>query len=356
MTDPGGLERRYRRLLACYPRAFRREHTEEMLAVLMAGAAPGRRRPGLAESADLIRSAAGMRLKPAGPGQSNRPWTDALAVFSVVAPLFLLAADLLDLALPYHLPLAYRLGPDPQIQFFARYGHQWDGLWLIHLTGFATAVCCQVIVAALVLLRLRRMALAAAVGSVLYWSVAISGYPALLEVIAASVGILETAALIASPGPRRGRHLLNWRHGIVLLLAAAAVHASEIIYRLTNPIWLGTRAQPGPVPWTALVVAVAFAAAAALAAALLVDRYLLALLAAMFCPFAILLVSIADGSSSQLFTRPVPLGHLALFCIPPLLLAGGAVLTAVTPLRFRVVLSSGPDQPRPAIGRARFRD
>lgn len=337
MTDPASQERRNRRLLACYPRAFRREHTEEMLAVLMAGARQGRR-PSLAESADLIRSAAEMRLRPAWPERANRPWTDALAVFSVVAPLFLLAADILDLALPYHLPL------DTRIQFFSRPA---GGLWLIHLSGFATAVCCQMIVAALVLLGLRRMALAAAVVSVLYWSVAISGYSALLEVIAASVGILEVAALIASAGPRRGRHLVNWRHGVVLLLAAAAVHASEIIYRL-NPFWPGTPAGPRPDSSTYVVIAVVFATAAALAAALLVDRYFLVLLAAMLCPFAILLISIARGSSSNLFGFPVPLGHLALFCIPPLLLAAGALLTAVTPLRFRVVLSSNPDQPRPA--------
>jgi hypothetical protein len=200
------------------------------------------------------------------------------------------------------------------------------------------------IVAALVLLGLRRMALAAAVVSVLYWSVAISGYSALLEVIAASVGILEVAALIASAGLRRGRRLVNWRHGVVLLLAAAAVHASEIIYRL-NPFWPGTPAGPRPDSSTYVVIAVVFAAAAALAAALLVDRYFLVLLAAMLCPFAILLISIARGSSSNLFGFPVPLGHLALFCIPPLLLAAGAVLTAVTPLRFRVVLSSDPASP-----------
>jgi hypothetical protein len=38
MSDVTGLERRYRRLVACYPRAFRREHEQEILAVLMAGA------------------------------------------------------------------------------------------------------------------------------------------------------------------------------------------------------------------------------------------------------------------------------------------------------------------------------
>jgi hypothetical protein len=64
MTDVTHLERRYRRLLACYPKAFRREHEDEMLVVLMAGARNGRRRPGLADSADLIRNAIWMRIRP----------------------------------------------------------------------------------------------------------------------------------------------------------------------------------------------------------------------------------------------------------------------------------------------------
>jgi hypothetical protein len=36
MTESAGLERGYRRLLACYPRAYRRDHADEILAVLMA--------------------------------------------------------------------------------------------------------------------------------------------------------------------------------------------------------------------------------------------------------------------------------------------------------------------------------
>jgi hypothetical protein len=59
-----GLERRYRRLLACYPRAFRRENEEEILAVLLACAEEGQQRPGMASSADLIRGAIRMRLRP----------------------------------------------------------------------------------------------------------------------------------------------------------------------------------------------------------------------------------------------------------------------------------------------------
>lgn len=67
MTDQADLERGYRRLLAWYPRAFRRENGPEILAVLMACAPDGRRRPGLAESADLIRNGLRMRLRPGVP-------------------------------------------------------------------------------------------------------------------------------------------------------------------------------------------------------------------------------------------------------------------------------------------------
>jgi hypothetical protein len=67
MSDQAALERRYRRLLACYPRAFRRDNAEEILAVLLACAQDGQQRPGLAASADLLRSAVLMRLRPPVP-------------------------------------------------------------------------------------------------------------------------------------------------------------------------------------------------------------------------------------------------------------------------------------------------
>src|SRR6202167_591424 len=67
MTDQENLERAYRRLLAWYPRAFRRENGQEILAVLLACAPDGQRRPGLAQAADLIRSGLWMRLRPSAP-------------------------------------------------------------------------------------------------------------------------------------------------------------------------------------------------------------------------------------------------------------------------------------------------
>jgi hypothetical protein len=62
VSDSTQLERRYRRLLAFYPNAFRREHEQEMLAVLIAGAAEGQRRPSLDEAIDLVSNAILMRL------------------------------------------------------------------------------------------------------------------------------------------------------------------------------------------------------------------------------------------------------------------------------------------------------
>ena len=67
MNSSPSLERGYRRLLAFYPRTFRRENEDEILAVLLATAGEDQRRPGLAISADLIRSGLLMRLRPTVP-------------------------------------------------------------------------------------------------------------------------------------------------------------------------------------------------------------------------------------------------------------------------------------------------
>jgi hypothetical protein len=70
MTDHEHLERAYRRRLAWYPRAFRDEHGPEILAVLMAEAPDGQRRPGLAGSADLIRAGLWLRMRPGVPASA----------------------------------------------------------------------------------------------------------------------------------------------------------------------------------------------------------------------------------------------------------------------------------------------
>ena len=197
------LERGYRRLLAAYPRAFRAEQGEEILAVLMSGAQQGQRRPRLAEAADLIRSAVRMRLWPQRSGPERRDLADGLAAFSLLAPLFLLAADILMVALPYRLPasplLVATFGPHREI----------GGLSLLRLHFFDVAVGFELLIAVLVLLGLRGLALLAIPASAVFfaassWWIPWMPYP--LQLITAGVLLVEVAALIASPGPcHRGR-------------------------------------------------------------------------------------------------------------------------------------------------------
>jgi uncharacterized membrane protein YuzA (DUF378 family) len=85
MTDQANLERAYRRLLAWYPRAFRRESGQEFLGVLMASAPPGQRRPGLAESADLICNGLRMRLRPSVPRSARTVQAAVLLMYAGAA-------------------------------------------------------------------------------------------------------------------------------------------------------------------------------------------------------------------------------------------------------------------------------
>ena len=64
MSSAERLEAAYRRWLRCYPGWFRREHEDEMLAVLTAGAGPARRRPPTVECVDLLWGGMLLRIRP----------------------------------------------------------------------------------------------------------------------------------------------------------------------------------------------------------------------------------------------------------------------------------------------------
>ena len=81
ISDQAHLERGYRRILAWYPRSFRHESEDEVLAVLLATASDGQTRVGLAEAWDLVRGGLRMRLWPAAP----RPRTVRTAVTLMLA-------------------------------------------------------------------------------------------------------------------------------------------------------------------------------------------------------------------------------------------------------------------------------
>ena len=338
MTGSSGLEQGYRRLLACYPRVYRREHAEEILAVLMAGAPQGQKRPRLVESADVFWSALKMRLRGPGPASENRPWADALALFSLVAPLFLLLVDILNVALPYRLRL------DTRIPFFARaYGlhPEIGGLPLLSVHIFTITVGAEVVIAALVLLGLRWAALAALVGTAGYWVAAGHSMPWIpypLQLVTTGVFIVEAAALVASPGPRRGRQLVNWRLGVMLVVVAAVVHVSTLRYdTMTFP---GRLLAPQPSVATIYLAGSVVLAVAAVVLAVVwkLSPYLLLLLAAMFWPYAIQLAFVSTGGSTDLLGNPTP-QHLVALYLLPVLFACWVLLTAVAPGRSRLLPS-----------------
>ena len=338
MSEPASLEHGYQRLLAWYPPAFRSEQGEEMLAVLMAGAQPGQRRPGLLESLDVLRSAVRMRLRAMLSAPQSHGWTDALAVFSVAAPLFLLVADLLEVVLPYHAPSISLLG------FFGR-NTEIGGMSLVRVHFFDIAVGCQVIIAVLVLLGLRWLALAAvaaSAGCLAAFSQWINWIPFPLQVLTAAGYLLTAVALIASPGPRRGRQLLTWGHGVVLLLAAGAVQASTLLYDSASGLVRFLSPRP-PQMWIYFVISIVLAVAAvAVAVVLRMNRWFMLLLVAMFYPYVMQVAHPPSSSSGNLLGSPTP-AHLAVLFGPPVLVAGVAVIAAV--MRWAVSLRSEPHQP-----------
>jgi hypothetical protein len=98
MTESQRLERGYRRLVALYPRAFRRESEEEIVGVLLSTALPGQRRVGMAESADLIRGAVRMHRGPRLPrallAAVRLTYVGAAAELGVLIVLLVTAASL----------------------------------------------------------------------------------------------------------------------------------------------------------------------------------------------------------------------------------------------------------------------
>ena len=86
------LERRYSRLLRCYPPAHRQVHREEMLGVLLATARPGQRAPGARQTVNLVACGLAIRARRALSSLADETWQDALAVVSLIAPVLMLTA------------------------------------------------------------------------------------------------------------------------------------------------------------------------------------------------------------------------------------------------------------------------
>lgn len=315
MTGAPGLERGYRRLLTCYPARFRSEHGGELLAVLLAGARDGQRRPGLAESASLLRCGLGMRLRPDASQTARQGWADALAAFILAGPVFLLATTLL---------VALAGG----VYSLRRGGFT----MLLGMPGFWITLGFQAVLAALVLTGLRRAALVmTAAAGVYFFNFYLGVYsstfpqssPEVWRLLAISVCIVELAALLGSPGPRRGRDLVHWGHGVVLLLCAAALASSALLQQAAR--------EPAV---TLLLMVIAVAVIARLARAVRLNRYFRLLLAAMAWPCVLFLAYRAfDWPWLYLTSYERP----ALLLAGPVLTAAVALISTVRPRRRQII-------------------
>jgi len=198
-SRPEILERRYQRLLAWYPPRHRAAHGDEMLGVLLAAAPDGQRRPRIAEAANLLWGALLIWLRPRPAEQTASGWSDALAAFSVAAPLALLLANRLTIATD-GVGLADRGGVTFVLSSLA-----FSGLGLavpFVLLGLRRAggfICCA---AALLLAFMAGHA----IYSALFTAVAGSSFIAIPLFSYAT----EAGALLSSPGPRRGWRVPGW--------------------------------------------------------------------------------------------------------------------------------------------------
>ena len=323
-TGDSRIEKRYRRLLALYPKDHRREHAEEMVGVLLAADCDTRVRAPkpvawalrfgqrTADSADLIGGALRIRGRMAlnrlrrtrwlSWTVRDQRWSDALAVVSVVAPLLLLVAALTEFRIPQ--AVASSITGHPHWGLTATLG-------LADLPMAAGAPG----VTLLVFLRLRRLAglgaLATAIGQVAAGAVpAFAGYADPAVAFTVLLSCTTAVALLLSPGPDRGLALLT-RSGTALVGAGALI--------------LGGFSVGGKVaglPADLLIAAVLVSVAAACLRAP-VSRRVLALLAIPVIPYAFLwqeklAVDLfgQPGGGSAIIPSSIPLLYL-----PPLLLA-----------------------------------
>ncbi len=331
MNQREELARRYRQRLALYPRAYRREHEEEMLAVLLECARPGQEFPRIVESLDLIGGALRMRLRLLQPYEGNIG-IDALAAFSLLAPLLLLGPVLATLMLHLvHGPAA----PDPSLR--ARFPLMAQAYYARDLAahGVNLATEGQLAVAIAVMLRLRRLAVAV-IGVVLALWIFDARYGfspgGVFSYFFLTCYGLEAAALIASPGPRRGLQLLSWKSGAVLAAAAAAL---TVTWTVTVGLAYGGNPSETAVQLNGVSVLALVILAAGVFLLSQLGRYVVALFAAMFCPYLLFLGRLIGDVPIMTQVQA-----LVVLSVPPVVALGAIVAVA-----YRHRNRPAPDRP-----------
>lgn len=234
MTAP--LELQYRRLLAAYPAAHRRDYEEEMVGVLMAGAEPGQRRPAPREAADLLWSGLVARLGRGAQELRTAGWRDAAAVAGLISVLLLAAVAGRRLVLGVQVIWEY---DDPMRRFGI------DGGLLFDVAARSAA---WVAVLVAVLLAARRTAVGLAVVALLVELAAIGvwlpdqEFHAIRMSWAPMLSLLTVALLVLSRGGRPATAVLGRRGlaliggGLLLVALGAVLHWWQLPLRILGLI------------------------------------------------------------------------------------------------------------------------
>jgi hypothetical protein len=211
-----------------------------MIGVLMASAADGQDRPARGDVGDIVRGSLLARLR--GP---RGGWPFALAAFALVAPLFLVLTDILEVAFPYsesQVAVQDRIGilgahgvPAAHIRPALLVPQHIGGPQLLSQPAFLILVAGHLLVAAAVLAGLRRTALAALVAAFAadytQWTAFAVLHPGVgtIAFLTIPVFMLEAIALAAAD-PRAARRREGWQHVFPALVLAAAAQLLALAF------------------------------------------------------------------------------------------------------------------------------
>ena len=252
--DPAGaavLERRYLRLLGCYPPSHREVHREEMLGVLLAAARPGQRTPGLRGTVNLAACGLAIRVRRIPGWLAAEAGQDALAVVSLIAPavVFILLALgwAVNAAAGARVPFWTPLLPVPVLPFSGEsvvVMIAWLAVVVLGLTGrrrTAAKIAFISLTLALLALLLVLVVLIQQVHTFyfntfpgwLFQFLPFGNVPVVLASLAA-------CSLALSPGPRRGLAIVGWRRACLMIAGLSAGFGFPAIVQLADPaapIW-----------------------------------------------------------------------------------------------------------------------
>ncbi|MFI6064216.1 hypothetical protein ACIA47_02945 [Micromonospora sp. NPDC051227] len=321
------LERRYRRLLAVYPWEHRRVYEDEMLAVLLAGARPGQRRPAAADVRNLVGAGLRARLRVGARGFTEPSWADAATVTGLLAGVVLLALAgkaLLDQVIHPSLPPGYEPGGPDLVDWLRVAG--WAGVCAAVLVGWRWA------------------AAGLAWAGVLGWGALVAPQAGdnptyVVDTLPQFALAVVAAAALTVPAPRRRAiALLGVRRLLALVLGPAAMVALLVTNRVTSPtfdfgggvsyqFFYGLEASSELVLWL-YVAGLAVAALAMVIAVATLTPGVRRRIVVMLLPVAALALVI-DSALAGWVTSTMHMGHVV-----PLVPAQWAMLVLVAPVTF----------------------